>query len=570
MITASHNPAPDNGLKIIDTDGGMLTQAWEPFCARLANAPADGFLGHLQTIAAELKVPFPGAAADAPAKKQRTDSSASSAPVPLVLVGYDTRDSSPRIAQLVREAATALGAVCLDYGMVTTPQLHYYVGVLGKRFRAPGSSPLRVPTAVAYRALFDAFLDLMPDAAAAARGLTVDCANGVGALAFTDLMEHCARRGRALPWALANSPLSPEGRLLPAKVNDQCGAEFVQKLRAWPQGVACLPPPASQAEPQHGAGQPGCAASVHDVEHLYVSVDGDCDRLVLFLPNPHTAAEAEGAHSSGDEAAAAHCRSGPVLLDGDRIGVLMARFLRAWLLEAELDLSLGMVQTPYANGASAAFARGLGVDAVFAHTGVKHLHAVAHRYDVGVYFEANGHGTVLFSEAALTAIDAAAAKADAAAAGMTAGAAADAAIGPAGCAALRLRAITRLVNPYIGDALSDLLATLLLLQLGCVRAVDWAGWYADVPSHMDKVVVPDRTQVVVDDVREDICVAPAGLQGAIAAAVAETGDAQARAFVRPSGTEDIVRVYAEATTVDDAKALCCVVQSLVTQFLSKK
>ena len=33
-------------------------------------------------------------------------------------------------------------------------------------------------------------------------------------------------------------------------------------------------------------------------------------------------------------------------------------------------------------------------------TGVKHLHHKASGYDVGVYFEANGHGTVLFSDGA--------------------------------------------------------------------------------------------------------------------------------------------------------------------------
>lgn len=34
-------------------------------------------------------------------------------------------------------------------------------------------------------------------------------------------------------------------------------------------------------------------------------------------------------------------------------------------------------------------------------TGVKYLHEAAHHYDIGVYFEANGHGTVLFSKAFL-------------------------------------------------------------------------------------------------------------------------------------------------------------------------
>lgn len=40
-------------------------------------------------------------------------------------------------------------------------------------------------------------------------------------------------------------------------------------------------------------------------------------------------------------------------------------------------------------------------------TGVKHLHHKATEYDVGVYFEANGHGTVVFSNKARKAIHAA-------------------------------------------------------------------------------------------------------------------------------------------------------------------
>lgn len=33
-------------------------------------------------------------------------------------------------------------------------------------------------------------------------------------------------------------------------------------------------------------------------------------------------------------------------------------------------------------------------------TGVKHLHHKALEYDIGIYFEANGHGTVIFSNSA--------------------------------------------------------------------------------------------------------------------------------------------------------------------------
>lgn len=39
MITASHNQISDNGVKVADPSGGMLTQDWEPFADAIANAP---------------------------------------------------------------------------------------------------------------------------------------------------------------------------------------------------------------------------------------------------------------------------------------------------------------------------------------------------------------------------------------------------------------------------------------------------------------------------------------------------------------------------------------------------
>ena len=62
---------------------------------------------------------------------------------------------------------------------------------------------------------------------------------------------------------------------------------------------------------------------------------------------------------------------------------------------------LGLVQTAYANGSSTDYiVNKLGVPVACAPTGVKHLHHKALEYDVGVYFEANGHGTVIFSDKA--------------------------------------------------------------------------------------------------------------------------------------------------------------------------
>ena len=41
MVTASHNAEPDNGIKMVDADGGMLAQAWEGAAQRIANARDD-------------------------------------------------------------------------------------------------------------------------------------------------------------------------------------------------------------------------------------------------------------------------------------------------------------------------------------------------------------------------------------------------------------------------------------------------------------------------------------------------------------------------------------------------
>ena len=39
VVTASHNPERDNGVKLVDCDGGMLPVAWERHAEAIANAP---------------------------------------------------------------------------------------------------------------------------------------------------------------------------------------------------------------------------------------------------------------------------------------------------------------------------------------------------------------------------------------------------------------------------------------------------------------------------------------------------------------------------------------------------
>ena len=63
---------------------------------------------------------------------------------------------------------------------------------------------------------------------------------------------------------------------------------------------------------------------------LFVT-DGDADRVVYFFKNEAGVFQ---------------------LMDGDKIATLIAGYFKELLTESGLDLSLGLVQTAYANGSS--------------------------------------------------------------------------------------------------------------------------------------------------------------------------------------------------------------------------
>jgi len=159
-------------------------------------------------------------------------------------------------------------------------------------------------------------------------------------------------------------------------------------------------------------------------------------------------------------------------------------------------------------------------------TGVKHLHHAAEHFNVGVYFEANGHGTVLFSQATQDHL------------------ASYQPSTPAQSTALRhLIGLTHLINQTVGDALSDMLLVEVVLAHKSYSGLEWDSLYTDLPNRLVKVVVRDRNAFKTKDAERRL-VSPPGLQPKIEelARRYEGG----RSFVRPSGTEDVVRVYAEA------------------------
>ncbi|XP_016370294.1 phosphoacetylglucosamine mutase isoform X1 [Sinocyclocheilus rhinocerous] len=462
MVTASHNPEEDNGVKLIDPMGEMVTAMWEGYATQLANAEQDSLLKELKDIIEKEDINMSEPAS--------------------VYVGKDTRPSSASLSQAVLDGVSSLGGKTHDYGLVTTPQLHYMVCCCNTH-GCYGS-----PTVEGYyQKLSQAFLQLTQNALNRTddqKRLLVDGANGIGALKMRE-MEPFLRSEMQV--VLSNDGSS-------GKLNHMCGADYVKVQQKAPQGM------------NMGVGERCC------------SFDGDADRIVYYYT---------------DSKGCFH------LLDGDKIATLISTYLKELLTQAGLNLQIAVVQTAYANGSSTRYLEDvMKVTVCCTKTGVKHLHHAAQEYDIGVYFEANGHGTVLFSKAAQKQIQ-------------------ELVKDPNSNderkrAVKLLESTINLINQTVGDAISDMLVIEAVLAIRGMSAQDWDAIYTDLPNRQLKVTVSDRRVIDTTDA-ERRAVSPEGLQDTIDSLVKKYKSA--RSFVRPSGTEDVVRVYAEADTQESADSL---------------
>jgi phosphoacetylglucosamine mutase len=95
------------------------------------------------------------------------------------------------------------------------------------------------------------------------------------------------------------------------------------------------------------------------------------------------------------------------IISGDRIITIFSLFFdklisslsKSLQIEFRKQIKIGVVSTAYSNGAFMRFIKEkLGLELAITKTGVKYLHPVAKKFDVGIYFEANGHGTIVHSQ----------------------------------------------------------------------------------------------------------------------------------------------------------------------------
>ncbi|KRZ57970.1 Phosphoacetylglucosamine mutase [Trichinella nativa] len=310
MITASHNPAKDNGVKIIDPMEDI----------------DDQLISTLEMIVSKNNICISAEAS--------------------VFCAHDNRESSTMLYNVLKSGVDAMSGKFILFGMLTTPQLHFIVRH-GNCFK--NYDPVFLENFY-YEEVTKAFKNVNTSMQQSCKAYNpnvfIDCGNGVGGKAMRFFVENLK--------PLLNIILVNQSN---HHLNDKCGADFVK--------IEQQIPIVYDANLRITPGQ------------RWASFDGDADRIVYFYL---------------DSKREFH------ILDGDKIAVLMVSFVLDLIQKGNLRTSIGVVQTAFANGSSTRYIEDvLKIPVVITETGVKHLHKEAKKFDIGIYFEANGHGTVTFA-----------------------------------------------------------------------------------------------------------------------------------------------------------------------------
>lgn len=218
--------------------------------------------------------------------------------------------------------------------------------------------------------------------------------------------------------------------------------------------------------------------------------DGDADRLVILT-------------KVGENV---------VPLDGDDLAVMMIETVFSDF--KKYDLNLGCVLSYYSNGASAEYVRNLGYDCELVGAGVKNFIEAAKNYDVCVWFEPNGHGGICFSDKTIETI-----KSD-----LT--------------ASQKVKDIIELFSCVHGDAI----ANLHIIRKYCTKLQSKIN---KKKCKLGKMCIADKNMIKITS--KYVLTSPTVLAGHMEE-INKRGNV--RAFVRASGTENIVRIYVESDGMD--------------------
>tara|TARA_B100000524_G_C23638847_1_gene365913 strand:- start:660 stop:1667 length:1008 start_codon:yes stop_codon:yes gene_type:complete len=288
------------------------------------------------------------------------------------------------------------------------------------------------------------------------KSLLIDCANGVGYLALKDFK---------IDLNLINTDINNY-----EKLNNNCGSDFVISENEFPSNFI--------------NNKLGC------------SLDGDADRFIFYFND-----------------------NGLKILDGDYIGALYLLSILKHNELMNLDCSIGYIHSPYTNSGLINWIKNLNKNVNIECTapGVKNLHKEAIKYDIGIYFESNGHGTMLINTNLLK--------------------------------YHFLKIFNLINNQVIGDGISGIFCVIYCLVFLNINVKEWFNLFQKKDYLLYKKKVNDKNLFKANKIGNKL-IEPIDLQNDLDII---NKDNNCISFIRPSGTEDVIRIYIEGDNLNKIK-----------------
>jgi phosphoacetylglucosamine mutase len=436
IVTASHNPHLDNGVKLIDSNGRMLTDEQEMFLEQMVNHP-ECF--------------------------ENIDSVGSSKQVK-ILIARDTRESGERIRDAIiygiKSVVDPDVLEIVDFGIRTTPEFHQLV-----RYHSNANS-----SEYNYNYYRDHITQLIKKYDVRTDQLIIDCANGVGSITLKNIFSQLLVGQPTLICTDVNTY---------GQLNCCCGSDFMMN----------------------------CPTKYHeliktnitnDSKRLSVSIDGDADRAVFYYY--------DDTHID--------------IFDGDYLSLLILRYVVDAIDGKHVGvLRIGVVHTGYANGGflqeidniKNMTKPNITITRVCQPTGVKHLIRVSEDFDISIYFEPNGHGSVVVNNQEICTVYP------------------------------KIRALKELFNDCIGDAVMNIIGIKYIIDQQNMQIQTLKNLFVKRDSKTVKIHVADKNKYVTSFCQTKL-LQPIEVADSLDRIVEKSG---CRIFVRPSGTEDVLRLYVE-------------------------
>jgi phosphoacetylglucosamine mutase len=500
MITASHNIYSDNGVKIIDETGNMLQSLDEELLEDLVN--------YKKTFTTELS-------------EYRTNylskllNSHS-----LIIFGNDTRRSCEKIkSKIIQGVSDVLHGLLkfyiIDLGLCTTPEFHYLVSLYTNYHPDNTHNNIILKRDNRYNSyvknvIYENKINLS--------NTVIDCANG-------DDVDIDLLTIPASP-TLINTYVNDK-----EKLNDMCGSDYITSSSKTHHNNLC------------NINKYLVASSdmLFRENKLHASFDGDADRIIFY----------------------SYDKNNFHLMTGDHISILILKYIinsiktlvietneykydEHWHIVSKTSekimnsiiktpIRIAVVHTGYSNGGfmqtvddminelmtylfentySKSYLHIVKIDRIITPTGVKNLINVANKYDISIYFEQNGHGSVIVNK--------------------------DYGIN-------NFKILDQLFNQTIGDAILNLVAVSYLLKETKTSNVQFKNLFSERESILIKVQVKNKNIYKTTN-DETTLLEPNDIASLLNNIMNRDIYKNCRAFIRPSGTEDVVRLYVENNT----------------------